>query len=291
MDEIERRFLLYHESLNHSAYTIRNYRQMLVEVRRYEADRGVDVTHITNDLLRDLSIWLRSATLAGETFCRSKSSLDIWAALSVDLFVGALNPKEKGLSSERRFMTEGGSMSSVRRKCFISYHHADENEVHRFINTYDHLHNVFIYRGLGLGIASDIVDSLDTDYVLREIRRRYLADSTVTIILVGRCTWARRYVDWEVQASLRHGETISPNGLIAIQLPSAANGASLPNRVSLNVMRNANNHDTGFARYYTYPTSTDVLANLIELAFQRRSTHAYLINNPRERFVNNRTCP
>jgi hypothetical protein len=38
---------------------------------------------------------------------------------------------------------------------------------------------------------------------LRRIRQLYLLDSTVTIVLIGKCTWARKFVDWETQASLR----------------------------------------------------------------------------------------
>ncbi len=180
-------------------------------------------------------------------------------------------------------------MATVRRKCFISYHHADEDEVHTFINTYDHLHNVFIYRGLGLGMEEDLINSNDTDYVMGEIRRRYLKDSTVTIVMVGRCTWARRYVDWEIQSSLRRGQTVTPNGLLGITLPSTAGSATLPERLAKNVIRN-NGEDVGYALWYKYPSSTDSLSNIIEQAYARRSTHQSVIVNPRERFRYNKSC-
>src|SRR4051794_5731723 len=126
-------------------------------------------------------------------------------------------------------------MAIVRRKCFISYHHADQAEVERFINTFDHLHDIFIYRGLGIGMEPDIVDSNDTEYVMRRIRQVYLKDSTVTLLMIGRCTWARRYVDWELQASLRQGEMTLPNGLLGIKLPSFSEEVSFPNRFNLNL--------------------------------------------------------
>jgi len=141
-------------------------------------------------------------------------------------------------------------MAQIRRKVFISYHHDDQKEVKSFIDKFDERHDVFIARLLG-GVAEDIVDSDDTTYVMRRIREQYLQDSTVTIVLIGKCTWARRYVDWEIQASLRHGDTVTPNGLIGIVLPSAAQEPVAPQRLALNLKKN----NAGYARWYTYPQS------------------------------------
>ena len=50
----------------------------------------------------------------------------------------------------------------VRRKVFISYHHADGEEVRSFVSAFDHATNSFEARGLGLepGMADDIVRSV-----------------------------------------------------------------------------------------------------------------------------------
>ena len=84
-------------------------------------------------------------------------------------------------------------VANVRHRCFISYHHDDQKEVGNFIDTFDHERKVFIARRLGTGMQHDIIDSDDTDYVLRRIRELYIKDSTVTLVLIGKCTWARRY--------------------------------------------------------------------------------------------------
>ena len=47
-------------------------------------------------------------------------------------------------------------------------------------------------------MEQDIIDIDNTDYVMRRIRELYLKDSTVTIVLIGKCTWARRSIDWEI---------------------------------------------------------------------------------------------
>lgn len=171
-------------------------------------------------------------------------------------------------------------------KVFISYHHADQDEVNEFIEKYDDKHQVFISRALG--ISQDIIDSDDADYVMRRIRELYLKDSTVTLVLIGKCTWARRYVDWELQASLRSGETVTPNGLLGIVLPSAGKQPTPPERLQLNLPDDTKN---GYARWYWYPKSSKDLETWIEDAFQARTTRRHLIINPRDRFRYNRSCP
>ncbi len=181
-------------------------------------------------------------------------------------------------------------MSSVRHKVFISYHHDDQNEVGAFVSTFADERNVFIARALGTDMEQDIINSTNTDYVMRRIRELYLVDSTVTIVALGKCTWARRYVDWEIQASLRHGETVTPNGLLGMKLPSYKKGVGYPNRLNLNLKQNNTQSDC-YARVIEYPTRKDSLANNIADAFDARSNRAHLIDNPRDRFSNNRQCP
>lgn len=177
-------------------------------------------------------------------------------------------------------------MSQIRRKVFISYHHDDQLEVDQFVQTFDQEQNVFIYRALGL--AGDIINSYDIDYVMRRIREVYLRDSTVTIVLIGRCTWARRYVDWEIQASLRQGLTVTPNGLLGIVLPSAGRNPTPPDRLSMNLR--GENSDEGYARWYWYPSGKELLGYWIEDAFQARTSRSNLIVNPWERFIYNKSC-
>lgn len=204
----------------------------------------------------------------------------------VKVYLKNLNPCE---GEKRRHI-----MTKVRHKCFISYHHDDQDEVDEFISTFDHDRDVFIARGLGQEMAQDIINSDNVDYVLQRIRELYLRDSTVTIVLMGKCTWARRYVDWEIQASLRHGQTTTPKGLLGIKLPSfPVRDGKFPNRLNLNLKQSDDQEDC-YARRMEYPTRSDTrsdtLANAIDAAFDRRTTHVRWINNPRDRFMHNRNC-
>lgn len=175
-------------------------------------------------------------------------------------------------------------MAVIRRKCFISYHHADQQAVNHFVRDFDHEHNAFISRGLGEEMSTEIIQSTNTDYVMRRIREKFLGDSTVTIVLMGRCTWARRYVDWELQASLRRGDYTTPNGLLGITLPSFG---GFPKRFYENLSSDWPTVDC-YARHMTYPNNTVSLVEEIEAAYQRRTSHADLIKNPRDRMSYNR---
>lgn len=177
----------------------------------------------------------------------------------------------------------------TRHKCFISYHHDDEDEVQDFIQAFDHDHDVLLSRGIGAGMAGDVIDSNNADYIKQRIRSLYLRDSTVTIVMVGRCTWSRRFVDWEIAASLRNTSTTTRNGLMAITLPSAAKGdRTLPDRLRDNLK--GVKRDEGYARWWTYPPTASSLADCIETAFQARANLGHLASNARSLRVRNGSC-
>lgn len=167
-----------------------------------------------------------------------------------------------------------------KRKAFISYHHDDQDEVERFIEDFGD--ECFIHRTVG--ISSDIIDSDDKDYIMRKIREKYLTDSTVTIVMIGKCTWARRYVDWEVASTLRDDPNNKRSGLMAITLPSVADSTkTLPSRVEDNV-------DSGYARWWKYPTTRSGLESCIEEAFLARDALANKVDNSRDLKKNNSPC-
>lgn len=171
----------------------------------------------------------------------------------------------------------------TRHKCFVSYHADDADEVARFVDDFGH---VFIPKTIGISADDDFIDSDDTDYVMDRIREKYLTDSTVTLVLVGQCTWPRKYVDWEVYSSLRNDTVNRRSGLLAITLPAAANywNKRLPGRVDDNV-----DGAKGYARWWKYPTSDRQVRNYIEEAFQART--AKTPDNSKARKLNNSSCP
>ena len=108
-------------------------------------------------------------------------------------------------------LAEIRSNDQTRHKCFVSYHQDDEDEVIQFIDDYS---SVFIAKVLGVSDDDDFIHSSNKDYVMRRIRELYLTDSTVTIVLIGKCTWARKYVDWEIASTLRNDSNNKRSGLL-----------------------------------------------------------------------------
>ena len=176
------------------------------------------------------------------------------------------------------------STNPTRHKCFISYHQDDEAAAIKFI---DDFNEVFIAKILGVSDPDDFIDSSDRDYIMRRIRELYLTDSTVTIVLLGKCTWARKYVDWEVASTLRNDLKNKRSGLLGISLRKSV---TVPKRLNDN-LPNANGSD-GYGRWIEYPNSNQFLRSWIDDAFKARDDSARynLIDNSSALFVNNRPC-
>ncbi len=175
----------------------------------------------------------------------------------------------------------------VKRKVFISYHHGDDTEVKAFVKKWAETEKVFIPKGLGLTFTDDMINSTNPEYVMSQIREKYLDDSTVTIVLLGSCTHSRRYVDWEIKTSLRQGLYSSPNGLMGIVLPSGGNNAYLPSRLQENWV---NGHVNCYARFWRAPTTATELRGWIEDAFESRTSRIRFIRNSQDMMKYNSKC-
>lgn len=172
-----------------------------------------------------------------------------------------------------------------RHKCFISYHVDDMPEVEQFIEVFG---SEFIARSVGVTVDDDFVNSADEDYIKRRIREKYLTDSTVTIVLLGRCTWTRKFVDWEISSSLRNDTNNKRNGLLVYPLPSVQNWAHLPMRIADNW--SAENPENSYAHCCMYPLSLLALRSDIETAFNNRVAKACFVNNSRALQEENLSC-
>lgn len=174
---------------------------------------------------------------------------------------------------------------ATRHKVFISYHVDDLVEVEAFVDAFG---SEFIARSVGVTVEDDFVDSSDEEYIKRKIRENYLSDSTVTIALLGKCTWGRKFVDWEIASSLRNDVINKRSGLLAYPLPSMNNTATLLSRIKDNWVEN--DPDKSYALYRSYPASTSRARSDVEGAFQARSAKAHLVDNTRSLRQAN-TCP
>lgn len=194
----------------------------------------------------------------------------------------------KSIPMFQRFSVPNPLLPPTRRRVFISYHEADTVAVEDFIKTFGPSgEGAFTHKAVGLFGQGDFVDSTDPKYVMQRIREKYLEDSTVTIVLLGHCTHSRRYVDWELKASLTQPALGLPNGVIGIILPTLRTEAHLPDRFRENW---ALGHSNCYATLWQYPTSGAVLRTWIEDAYEARTSRKHLIVNSREMMKNNAKC-
>ncbi len=139
-----------------------------------------------------------------------------------------------------------GLTTPVRRRIFISYHHDNDqsyyNELSRVLH--DKMDLVFD------NSLDRLIDSDNTDYVIQRIRDKFIAGTSCTIVLCGPETHQRKYVDWEIKATLEKG-----HGLIGIALPTISRnlqGQSIvPDRL-------ASNYHSGYAVWKSWD---DLAAN------------------------------
>lgn len=158
--------------------------------------------------------------------------------------------------------------NAPRHNVFIShYHEQDQQYKDRFVRM---IENNIIDKSVNLG---SIVDSnVPTETVLQRIREDYIAQVSVTIVLIGQCTWQRKYVDWEIGASLRATKTNPRCGLLGILLPNHPDYDRSDydlHRIPPRLADNCNGSDP-FASIYDWSTDANEICKWIHKAFLRR---------------------
>ena len=125
----------------------------------------------------------------------------------------------------------------------------------------------------------------------QKIRDDFIADATVTVVLIGPCTWQRKHVDWEIGSSLRKTKKNSRCGLLGILLPKHPDFEEENYDPHLIPPRLADNcgDDDPYASIYNWPgqQATDQIRLWIHKAFKRKDE--VLPNNNRKPFGRNRT--
>ena len=154
-----------------------------------------------------------------------------------------------------------------KRSIFVSYHHFRDQLYYDdfsrvFSDTYDVIEDNSVDR---------ILDSDDPEYVIRRIREGHITGSSCTIVLCGPETPWRKYIDWEIKATLD-----KEHGIIGINLPNNPKNhlgnVYVPVRLYDNIL-------SGYAIWINWEQlNINSLKLYIELAINRPKS---LINNER----------
>jgi hypothetical protein len=154
-----------------------------------------------------------------------------------------------------------------KRRVFVSYHHGGDR------GYYDLFYRTFCGQ---FDVVQDNsperrIDSDDAEYVLRRLRENHISGSSCTIVLVGQETFGRRYVDWEIEATLD-----KQHGLIGVPLPCLPPHFAMPWRLFDNIQ-------SGYALWVGWAQLTLSPTNLPDLIEQANARPKSLINNTRPR--------
>lgn len=165
----------------------------------------------------------------------------------------------------------------TRRKIFVSYHHGGDAAYYdAFMKTFGESYEVVFDNSLERQIDSD-----RADYVIQRIRDNYIRGSSCTIVLCGAQTPWRKYVDWEIKATLD-----MKHGLIGINLPTNIFNSSgkftVPDRLHDNIT-------SGYATWTTWTDATSSGTNLKGLIEQAIGRHEDQIVNNRPMMSRNGT--
>jgi len=169
-------------------------------------------------------------------------------------------------------------MAKQSRNFFISYHHDYDQKYAKALNK--------ARKGMKLAnysLNSDISEYTD-EQIYKVIRNKMRACS-VTIILIGERTGHRKWIDWELWASLRGYKnsknpkrSFRPKGLLAIYLPTASH--SVPKRLQANI-------DSGYAVSMRWKNIERDLEGRINYATWKRDNASHVIKNNLEHLNRN----
>ena len=171
-----------------------------------------------------------------------------------------------------------------RHRVFISFHHEDQAYKDWFIQQ---MGDDIVDESVGDGDIDD--DNLATETIRQRIRDKFIRDATVTIVLIGHCTWQRKHVDWEIGSSLRATRLNSRCGLLGILLPNHPNAGAAQYKLNLVPPRLADNvgGNDPYAIVHHWSSSATEVRDWIHTAFERRGGTSP--NNGRDQFRYNRS--
>lgn len=173
-----------------------------------------------------------------------------------------------------------------RHRVFVSFHHEDQGYKDLFSRM---MEDDIVDESVKDGDIDD--RNLRTEAIRQRIRDEFIRDATVTVVLIGPCTWQRKHVDWEIGSSLRYTQQNPRCGLLGILLPrhpDHGKGEYTPNLIPPRLYDNCLGDDP-FAKIYDWqdgPQGSAYVREWIHEAFKRRDgTHP---DNSRRQFGNNR---
>lgn len=140
-------------------------------------------------------------------------------------------------------------------KVFVSYSHSlDQDVADKFRDLFADKRDVFVDKS----IREDIGD-LQEETIKKRLKE-LIKDSTVTVVLIGKETGGRWWIDWEIYNSLRKSDGKTRNGLLGIRIPYKEHW--IPERL---------NDNLNMGLIIDWPRDYRTLRNAIDEAYSKRN--------------------
>lgn len=173
-----------------------------------------------------------------------------------------------------------------RHKVFISFHHKDQQYKERFTQM---MGPDFIDQSVDDGDIDD--ERLSTETIREKIRDQFIRDATVTVVLVGPCTWQRKHVDWEIGSSLRKSRRNPRCGLLGILLPNHFDHGTDHYHPQLVPPRLADNCGVNdYSPIFNWSNNSTDIRGWIHRAFERRSGTPPANSRPQFKYNRSGSC-
>jgi hypothetical protein len=165
-------------------------------------------------------------------------------------------------------------MEKRTRNCFVSYYHERDQ------NFFSELRDIISNMKVADYSLKDDIGHLTDETIYKKVRSK-MRNCSVTVVLIGERTGHRKWIDWEIWASLRGYNhptnsllSFKPNGLLAIYLP--VNSHSIPNRLQDNVK-------TRYAVNMKWENLERDFESKVNFAYHNRMNNLHRIDNSRKK--------
>lgn len=159
------------------------------------------------------------------------------------------------------------------RNCFISYHHNNDQKYLTRLRKIVKSMKVSDYS------LKDDIGHLTDETIYKKIRNK-MRTCSVTVVLIGEKTGYRKWIDWEIWASLRsysyqtiRKKSFKPNGLLIIYLP--VENHSIPERLKDNIK-------SGYAVSMRWKNLERDFESKVNFAYWKRDNLSHKICNKRD---------
>ena len=112
-------------------------------------------------------------------------------------------------------------MAIPKHRVFISYYHHDDQYYKDRLMMLNDSFSLFEDWSVNDGDIDDT--NMSDEQIMQKIRTEYIKDATVLVLLCGKNTKHRKFIDWELHASMYNTEKNPKMGILVVNLPECKN--------------------------------------------------------------------